>query len=148
VRESVSDYPRPPRVEAEARRVRVVLGGETVADTEGALRVLETTHPPTLYLPTADVRMDLLEPVGRRTVCEFKGVARYFDVVAGGRRAAAAAWSYPAPVEGYEALAGRVAFYPGPMDACYLGDDRVQAQPGDFYGGWITADVVGPFKSG
>src|SRR3712207_6773528 len=102
--ESVWDYPRPPRVEPSARRARVDFGGVTIADSTRALRVLETSHPPAIYLPIDDVLGGALEPVGQRTVCEFKGVAAYFDVVAGGRRARAAAWTYPEPVAAYAAL--------------------------------------------
>ncbi len=145
---SVWDFPRPPAVEPERRRVRVVLGGVTVADSTRAVRVLETSHPPTVYVPPEDVAPGTLEAVARTSVCEFKGTASYFDVRAGGRVVRAAAWAYPAPRAGYEALRDHVAFYPGRMDACLLDDERVQAQEGDFYGGWITADVLGPFKGG
>jgi uncharacterized protein (DUF427 family) len=146
--ESVWDYPRPPRVEPVSRRIRVELGGETIADTTEALRVLETSHPPVYYIPRDDIRMELLQPVERSTYCEWKGAARYFDVAVEGHRAAAAAWSYDRPAPGFEAIAGHVAFYPGQMDACYVGDERVQVQPGSFYGGWITSNIVGPFKGG
>jgi len=162
-RESVWDYPRPPRVEACGRRVRVVFAGRTIAETTRALRVLETSHPPVYYLPVEDVIAGVLVPARQRTLCEFKGEAAYYDVVAGGdagggdaeggstadlRIAAAAAWHYPRPARGYEALAGHVAFYPSRMDACYVDDERVIAQEGDFYGGWITAEIDGPFKGG
>jgi uncharacterized protein (DUF427 family) len=147
-RESVWDYPRPPKVEPDERRVRVVLGGVTIADTRRALRVLETSHPPAYYIPEGDVVEGALRPTPKRTLCEFKGQAAYYDVAGGGAVARAAAWHYPSPAAGYEALAGHVAFYPGKMDACYVGDERVQAQEGDFYGGWITSDVEGPFKGG
>ena len=128
-------------------RVRVELGGETLADSTRALRVLETSHPPTLYIPREDVRADLLgDSRARPTVCEFKGAARYLDAIVGGRRTRAVAWTYPNPTPGYEALRDHVAFFPGRVDAAFIGDERVQAQEGDFYGGWITADLVGPFK--
>ena len=146
VPESVWDYPRPPRAEATDRRIRVVLGGEVIVDTRAAVRVLETSHPPSYYVPLEDVRKGVLEPAPGRTVCEWKGVASYFDVVAGGRRAARAAWTYRDPRPGYEAIRDAVAFYPATMDACYVDDELVQAQEGGFYGGWITSDVVGPFK--
>ncbi|MFN3429915.1 MAG: DUF427 domain-containing protein [Candidatus Sericytochromatia bacterium] len=146
--EWVWDYPRPPRVEPSVRQVRVVLNGRTIADTRRAVRVLETSHPPVWYVPRADVVRDALAPNLRSSVCEFKGVASYFDVVAGGRRELAAAWSYERPAPGYEALAGHIAFYPGRMEACFVDDEPVTAQPGDFYGGWITRDIVGPFKGG
>ena len=144
--ESVWDFPRPPRVEPSARRARVVLGGVTIADSVRALRVLETSHPPVLYLPREDVLDGALVPARRRTWCEFKGDASYFDVHGGGRVEHAAAWTFERPVAGFKAIAGHVAFYPSRMDACFLDDERVQAQDGDFYGGWITAGLRGPFK--
>ena len=144
--ESVWDYPRPPRLEGCDRHVVVQLAGVTVADTTASLRVLETSHPPVFYVPLADVAPDALVRATRTTWCEFKGVATYFAVVAGARTEPDAAWTYLEPMPGYEALAGHVAFYPGRMDACFVDDERVQAQPGDFYGGWITTQVVGPFK--
>ena len=144
--ERVWDYPRPPALVPCERRVRIELGGETVADSERALRVLETSHPPTIYVPPADFAEGVLRPARGRSLCEFKGRARYHDLVAGGRTASRAGWSYPDPVEAYAALADHVCVYPSLMDACWLDDERVQAQEGDFYGGWITADLVGPFK--
>ena len=146
--ESVWDYPRPPRIEPSARRIRVVFNGVTIADTTRAVRVLETSHPPVYYIPPEDVRMDYLEPTRRRTFCEFKGAASYYTVSVDGRTAADAAWYYPAPVERYAALRDHIAFYPGRMDACYVDDEQVTPQAGDFYGGWITSDIVGPFKGG
>jgi len=143
--ESVWDYPRPPRVEPSAARVVVELDGEVLADTRRSLRVLETSHPPVYYLPAADVRTGRLTPSPRRpTVCEFKGTARYYD--AGDR--AAVAWSYPSPNPGFEAIAGHYAFYPGRVDRATVDGERVEAQPGDLYGGWITSAVTGPFKGG
>ena len=147
-RESVWDHPRPPRVEASNRRVRVVFAGRTIADSSRALRVLETSHPPVYYVPLEDVAAGVLVPARKRTWCEFKGEAANYDVVAGERVAAGAAWHYPHPASGYEALAGHVAFYPGRMDACFVDDDQVRPQDGDFYGGWITAEIEGPFKGG
>jgi uncharacterized protein (DUF427 family) len=144
--ESVWDYPRPPALVPCERRVRVEIGDEVLADSERALRVLETSHPPTIYIPPDDVRLDLLAPAGRGSLCEWKGRATYFDVVAGDRAERAAAWTYRDPVPAFAALRDFVSLYPGRMDACYLGEERVQAQPGDFYGGWITSDLVGPFK--
>ena len=143
--ESVWDYPRPPRVEPSAARVVVVLDGEVLADTRRSLRVLETSHPPVFYVPAADVRTERLRPSARRfTVCEFKGVARYYD--AGGRTAVA--WSYASPSPGYEVIAGHYAFYPSRVDRATVDGEEVEAQPGDFYGGWITSAVTGPFKGG
>ena len=145
--ERVWDYPRPPAVVPCEHRVRVELGGEVVADSIRALRVLETSHPPTVYMPPSDLRADLLASSrARPTCCEFKGVARYLDAIVGGRRVRAIGWTYSNPSPGYEALRDHIAFYPGRVDAAWMDDERVQAQEGDFYGGWITADLVGPFK--
>jgi uncharacterized protein (DUF427 family) len=146
--ERVWDYPRPPAVVPCKRRVRIELAGEVLADSTRALRVLETSHPPTIYTPLVDVREELLaaESDARSTWCEFKGAARYLDAVVHGRRFKAVAWTYPDPSPRYEALRDHVAFYPGRADAAWLDDERVQAQQSDFYGGWITADLIGPFK--
>lgn len=145
--ESVWDYPRPPRVEPTDEHVVVELGGGVVVATRGALRVLETSHPPVYYLPVADVVDGALRPNPRRTFCEFKGEAAYFDVVgADGTIEVAAAWTYPRPVAGYEALADTVAIHPGRMDRCLVDGEEVRAVQGDFYGGWVTDRVVGPFK--
>jgi uncharacterized protein (DUF427 family) len=142
--ESVWDYPRPPAVEPSTKRVRVEHGGETIADSERALRVLETSQAPALYIPPEDVRADLIEAHEQRTFCEWKGQASYWTV--NGSRAAA--WSYPEPVARYAALRDYIAFYPQRVDACYLGEERVEPNAGDFYGGWITSDIRGPFKGG
>jgi uncharacterized protein (DUF427 family) len=145
--ERVWDYPRPPAVVACERRTRVELGGVVLADSERALRVLETSHPPTVYLPFADLRNDLLESSRvPGTWCEFKGQAEYRDAVVNGQRFHAIGWTYPHPSPGFEELSNHLAIYPGRVDAAWLGDERVQAQPGDFYGGWITAELIGPFK--
>jgi len=144
--ESVWDYPRPPRLELTTRHLVVHFGGVRIADTRRALRLLETSHPPTYYLPVTDVARQHLRAVAKRSFCEFKGMASYFDVVIGEQRAPAAAWSYPDPASPYGALRHHVAFYPHLMDACYVDGERVAAQEGDFYGGWITRHVVGPFK--
>lgn len=146
--ESVWEYPRPPRVEPLHHRARVEFDGETIADSTRALRVLETSHPPTIYFPREDVRMELLRPARGSSVCEWKGQASYFDVVCGHKTSPAAAWSYAEPSPAYRDLAGAVAFYPGRVDACFIDDERVTAQKGDFYGGWITSGVAGPFKGG
>ncbi len=141
--ESVWDYPRPPRVEPTSRRIRVELGGEVIADTTRALRVLETSHPPVYYVPVEDLRAGALERTGRTSVCEWKGVAHYFAVKGGPRVERDAAWGYD---DG--PFAGRVAFYAHRTDGCFVDDERVTPQEGEFYGGWITSDVVGPFKGG
>ncbi len=146
--ESVWDYPRPPRVEPVTLRVRVLVGDVTIADSVDARRVLETSHPPVYYLPQNDVLTSYLTPTERTTFCEFKERARYWTLRVGDREVPNVAWSYPAPARGFEAIRDHLAFYPGKVDACYVGDERVQAQAGDFYGGWITADIVGPFKGG
>ena len=145
-RESVWDYPRPPKVEPTFRHLRVIFNDITVADTTRALRVLETSHPPAYYVPPEDVRMDLLHPSHQRTFCEYKGWATYWTIATGARRAEHAAWSYPEPTSEYEELKEHLAFYAGRVDACYVDDEQVVPQPGDFYGGWITSDLKGPFK--
>jgi uncharacterized protein (DUF427 family) len=145
--ERVREYPRPPAVAPCTRRVRVELAGEKLADSIRALRVLETSHPPTIYIPPADVRRDLLaDGDARSTWCEFKGAARYLDASVHGRHIIAVGWFYADPSPGYEALRDHIAFYPGRVDAAWLDDERVQAQTGDFYGGWISSDLIGPFK--
>jgi len=146
--ESVWDYPRPPRIEPSERRVRVIVDGTVIADSRRAVRVLETSHPPAWYLPPEDVRTDLLRPTSRRTACEFKGEAGYFSIDAGGLERGEAAWAYARPLPGYEAIAGYISFYPGRVDEAWVDDHRVMPQAGDFYGGWITPDVTGPFKGG
>ncbi|MGH8985767.1 MAG: DUF427 domain-containing protein [Acidimicrobiia bacterium] len=146
--ESVWDYPRPPCLERVDATLAVVLGGETVAETTRGLRVLETSHPPNYYLPLDDILPDVLEVTEGRSFCEFKGRAHYFTVRAGGRVEADAAWGYDRPSPAFANLAGHVAFYAGRMDACFVDGERVTPQPGGFYGGWITATVVGPFKGG
>jgi len=144
--ESVWDYPRPPRVERSTRLVVVVLGGVEVCRTARAWRVLETSHPPSWYLPAEDWLPGSLVPAGGTSFCEWKGVASYLDVVGGDRRESAAAWTYPDPVAAYEELRGAVAVYPARMDRCTVDGEPVRPQDGGFYGGWVTDDVVGPFK--
>jgi uncharacterized protein (DUF427 family) len=146
--ESVWDYPRPPRVERSPRLVVVELGGVEVCRTTSALRVLETSHPPVWYLPFRDWAPGALQAATGTSYCEFKGIAHYLDVVGGERRAARAAWTYPEPTEGFGELAGTAAVYPGRMDACTVDGEPVRPQEGGFYGGWVTDDVVGPFKGG
>ena len=144
--EDVWEYPRPPRVEAVPERVRVVVDGVTIADSIRALRVLETSHPQTIYVPAGDVRTDLLGPGEGRSVCEWKGRATYHTLVLGERRIPDVAWSYEQPQPGYESLTGCLAFYPGRVDEAWVGDERAMAQEGGFYGGWITSRVRWPFK--
>jgi len=142
--ESVWDYPRPPRIEADARLVEVKSARRVLARTQRALRILETASPPTFYVPPDDVDTSALVPASGRTVCEWKGEAHYWALrdMTGSRPVA---WSYPAPSPAFTAITGYLAFYPGRVD-CFVAGERVRAQPGDFYGGWITAEVVGPFK--
>ena len=144
--ESVWDYPRPPRVEPVAQPVRVEFGGRVIAATRRALRVCETSSPPVYYLPPDDVDLGCLVPSERTSFCEWKGVARYWSVQTEARSAKDAAWSYPAPYPGYESIRDYLAFYPRRMDACFVGEERVIPQPGFYYGGWVTSNLVGPFK--
>jgi uncharacterized protein (DUF427 family) len=146
--ESVWDYPRPPRIERSTKHLVVEFAGRVVADTRRAIRILETSSPPTYYVPPQDVRMDLLVPTDGTTFCEWKGLAGYADVRVGDRVAKDAAWSYPSPNRGFGAITGWVAFYPARVDACSLDGERVRPQEGVYYGGWITDDIVGPFKGG
>jgi uncharacterized protein (DUF427 family) len=139
--ESVHDYPRPPRVEPCARRVRVEFNGEVIAESDRALRVLETSSPPTIYVPPDDVREDLLWPAAGKTVCEFKGTASYHHISVGERVAESAAWRYRRPTERYAELRDHIAFYAGRVDAAYLDEERVTPQRSDFYGGWITSEI-------
>lgn len=144
--ESVWDYPRPPAVRACTLPIQAILGGQVVCRTSTSWQVLETSHPPTYYLPRSAFADGVLTPAAGSSFCEWKGSARYLDVTGGGRTAAGAAWFYPRPAPGFEQLAGHVALYAGRMDACLVGDETVLPQPGGFYGGWITASVAGPFK--
>jgi uncharacterized protein (DUF427 family) len=143
--ESVWDYPRPPRIEASPREVVVRAGGVEIARTRRALRVLETASPPTYYLPPDDLLAGALVAAPGGSRCEWKGTAAYWSVVAGGVLLEAAAWSYPEPLPGFEAVAGYVSFYPA-LVSCTLDGIAVTPQPGSFYGGWVTPDLAGPFK--
>jgi uncharacterized protein (DUF427 family) len=146
--ESVWDYPRPPRLEASRRLVRVEFAGEVIAETTRAYRVLETSHPPVYYIPPEDVRSESLRPSRRHSFCEWKGRASYYDLVVGEREVRDAAWYYPDPTSRFASIRDCVAFYPSRVDAAFVDGERVQAQAGDFYGGWITAEIEGPFKGG
>lgn len=144
--ESVWDYPRPPRLETTSERVVIEFGGVVIADTTNAVRVLETSHPPVYYVPIADFEAGALVPAEGSSLCEYKGMAAYYDVVSRRHRAPRAGWTYPDPAPGFEPLRTRIAIYPGAMDKCLIDGEEVQAQEGDFYGGWITQRIVGPFK--
>ncbi|NBX23909.1 MAG: DUF427 domain-containing protein [Microbacteriaceae bacterium] len=145
-KESVWDYPRPPRVEPVNAHIHVTHNGLTLVSTNGAVRVLETSHPPTYYLPLADFADGVLAPTEGHSFCEFKGMASYFDIVTPGERIERGAWTYENPSKGFESLAGKVALYASHVDECRVGDEVVTPQEGDFYGGWITSNIEGPFK--
>jgi uncharacterized protein (DUF427 family) len=144
--ERVADYPRPPALVISEQLIEVRALGQLLAQTRRSLRVLETFHPPTYYLPPEAMRLEWLEPAAGRSFCEWKGLASYFSVVVGDQRLERAVWSYANPTPAFAALAGWFALYPGRMDGCWVDGERVEPQPGGFYGGWITAAVQGPFK--
>ena len=143
--ESVWDYPRPPRIAPDAREVVVRLGTLELARTRRAVRILETASPPTFYLPLQDVDMKCLRLESGTSYCEWKGLARYYAVQADTRPLTAAAWSYLEPRPDFAAISGYVAFYPSKLE-CYVAGERVRPQPGGFYGGWVTSELVGPWK--
>ncbi len=144
--ESVWDYPRPPRVEPSTETVEVVLGGVRIASTTTSWRVLETSHPPTYYVPRSAFADGVLRPTAGATWCEWKGQASYFDLVSGDVVAPRAAWTYETPSPGFDAITDAIAVMPGQVDRCTVDGETVVAQEGGFYGGWITSRVVGPFK--
>ncbi len=144
--ESVWDFPRPPRLERVEWRVRVVHAGATIVDAPHAIRILETSQPPAYYVAAEFVDFDLLELSGRRTLCEWKGVAEYADIMVGDEHVVDAGWTYVAPTESNEAISGHWAFYAQKVDECWIDDERVTSNEGSFYGGWVTANVTGPFK--
>lgn len=143
--ESVWDYPRPPVIEPDQRLIEVRCGDALIASTRHALRVLETASPPTFYLPRDDVALDLLSQGSASSFCEWKGRASYFDVHGGARTAPNAAWSYQEPFPEFMSIQGHLGFYPSRVE-CYVDGERVRAQAGGFYGGWITGEIIGPFK--
>jgi len=147
-KESVWDYPRPPRVELTDRHLKVVLGGEVIAETKRAYRVLETSHPPNYYFPPDDLKGGAIERSDGASFCEFKGRAHYFSVRGGDREVRDGAWGYDHPSKAFEPITGYVSFYASRMDECYVDDELVTPQDGNIYGGWITNDVEGPFKGG
>lgn len=146
--ESVWDYPRPPAVDPTDKHVEVIFNGVKIADTTNAKRVLETSHPPAYYIPKEDVRLEYMKQTTRSTICEFKGRASYYTISVNGKTVQNACWFYQSPASGFEAIKDHLCFYPSKMEACYVDSEEVQAQEGDFYGGWITSDIVGPFKGG
>ncbi len=143
---SVWDFPRPPRIEPVTLPVRVEFGGRVIASTQRALRVCETASPPGYYIPPDDVDPEAVLASTRTSFCEWKGEARYWTVRTDGRVAKDAAWSYPQPYPEFGILRDYFAFYPRRMDGCYVGGEGVEPQPGFYYGGWVTRDLVGPFK--
>lgn len=144
--ESVWDYPRPPRLEETQKHIEVIFNNIVIASTRRAMRVLETSHPPVYYIPPEDVLMQFLRPTPGKSVCEWKGVAAYYSVVVEDKIADRAAWYYPEPMSKFRPIKDYIAFYPSLVDGCFVDGELVQPQPGDFYGGWITSDIVGPFK--
>lgn len=144
--ESVWDYPRPPALEPVKETLKVVFNGQTIAQTSRGWRVLETSHPPVYYFPAEDVAGAYVRPAQGGSLCEWKGMASYVDVIVDGRRLERVGWKYDTPTPAFEPIAGAIAFYARDMDAVYVGDERARPQPGGFYGGWVTSKVVGPFK--
>lgn len=146
--ESVWDYPRPPRLEPSSESIQIVLAGIEIASTTRSYRVLETSHPPTYYLPRTAFVDGTLRPAGGSSFCEWKGEAAYFDLVTDSVTVERAAWTYPQPTAGFADLVDYVAVMPASVDRCVVDGETVEPQPGGFYGGWITSRVVGPFKGG
>jgi uncharacterized protein (DUF427 family) len=144
--ESVWNYPRPPRLELSGKNIQIVFNNAIIADTNKAYRVLETSHPPVYYLPPQDVKLEYLQSTSQQSFCEWKGWAKYYSLIVGNKEAINVAWFYSEPTSSFAAIKDYIAFYAGPMDACYVNGEKVIPQPGGFYGGWITSDVVGPFK--
>ena len=154
--ENVWDYPRPPALQPVRRAVRIDFAGRTIVDTTAAWRVLETSHPPVYYVPRDAFTGCVIEPAAGVSVCEWKGPAQYWTIRVGDgaapraahRAAHRAAWSYEDPAPAFAAIAGHLAVYAAAMDACFVDGEQVTPQPGGFYGGWVTSDLVGPFKGG
>ena len=146
--ESVWDYPRPPRVVRSEKHVRVVFGGEVVAESRRCFRLLETSHPPSWYIPPEDVRTEWLVRTSKHSFCEFKGTASYWSIEVGGKLSTDACWAYERPAPAFELIKDCFCFYKSRVDECSVDGEIVQAQAGDFYGGWITSDITGPFKGG
>lgn len=146
--ESVWDYPRPPKLERTNKHLKIIFNGEVIAETNRAFRVLETSHPPVYYFPPPDVRMKFLAENSGSSFCEWKGAASYYDLQIGEKSVKNAAWFYKNPSERFKEIENYIAFYPSKVDACFVDGELVQAQEGNFYGGWITKDIVEPFKGG
>lgn len=146
--ESVWDYPRPPKLERTNKHLKIEFNVEVIAETNRGFRVLETSHPPVYYFPSEDVKMEFFTEVSGSSFCEWKGKAGYYFLKVGDRQVENAAWFYSNPTQNFAELKNYLAFYPSKMDACYVDNELVQSQEGDFYGGWKTKDIVGPFKGG
>jgi uncharacterized protein (DUF427 family) len=144
--ESVWAYPRPAIAEPCGRRIEIIHRGRTLVDTRASIRTLETSHPPSYYAPQADILMSALRPSAHRSLCEWKGEAVYFDLVLDDAVLRDVAWSYPAPTPAFAMLRDHLAFYAGPLEGCFVDGERAEAQPGGFYGGWVTSQLAGPFK--
>ncbi|MCT7950719.1 DUF427 domain-containing protein [Ancylothrix sp. C2] len=144
--ESVWDYPRPPRLEDTSKHIQIIFNGEIITDTRSAKRVLETSHPPVYYIPPEDIKMQYLTKASGASFCEWKGYAGYYTLTVGDKTLEKVGWYYENPTPTFATIKDYVAFYAGPMDACYVDGEKVEPQPGGFYGGWITKDIVGPFK--
>lgn len=144
--ESVWDYPRPPKLEACSKHIQIVFNGVTIADSRKSQRVLETSHPPVYYIPLEDLSLQYVKQTPGQSFCEWKGTAIYYSVLVGEKELKNVGWGYPNPTAAFASLKDTVAFYAQPMDGCYVDGEKVIPQPGNFYGGWITGDVVGPFK--
>ncbi len=144
--ESIWDYPRPPKVELFTKKIKVEFAGKVIAETTKSYKVMETSSPPCYYIPQEDIQMDFLFKSAYKTLCEWKGSARYWSINVDGNISKNAGWSYPVPWEGFEQIKDHIAFFAGRVDGCYIEDEKVVPQAGDFYGGWITSNIVGPFK--
>lgn len=144
--ESVWDYPRPPRLESSTKTIQVIFNKIAIAESKNTYRVLETSHPPVYYIPPEDIQMEYCFKTEHQSYCEWKGIANYYTLKVGDRSEVNVGWFYPQPTLNFEPIRNYIAFYPSRMDACFVDGEKVQSQPGDFYGGWITKDIVGPFK--
>ncbi len=144
--ESVWDYPRPARLEDTDKAILVICQGIVLAETHQAKRVLETSHPPVYYIPPEDIKLEYLKETDKVTWCEWKGSCRYYDISIGEHYISPGAWRYFDPTPPFKEIQEYYGFYAGVMDACYINNELVTPQAGDFYGGWITSDIVGPFK--
>ncbi len=143
--ESVWDYPRPPKVDPDSRKIVVKSEEILIADTTHAVRILETASPPTIYIPKEDINMDVLIKTDGHSLCEWKGNATYWSVVLPNKKITKCGWSYEKPFEEFESIAGYLSFYPASLE-CFINDEKVKPQPGGFYGGWMTSEIVGPVK--